>query len=607
LKISDVSLPRDEEVEKRKNGTDNTLDAEKPIGSSTIRFGIVCGGTMFAAWQAACLQKLLDLGYVKLALLIVEKDDNSSVFTSKRMRKLKLREVLWSVYHNFFVKRRSRALHMVDMSGKLAQVPSMSCEVAYKEKSYQYFSEHDVREIRKHNLDFILQFGSSNVRGEILNSSRFGIWAFHHGDEQKYRGAPPGFWEIYKGDNVTGATLQRLTDRPGEGIILKNGFFKTIGTSYTRNIDATYFGSVDWPAQVCIDIRNGAGYYLEASSSQTMAPIFCEPSNLQVLIFSVRVVFNILKVLYDRLLFYDEWGIGIVDKPANVFLKPGVRPEVQWLPPSIITEYGADPFVIRKGNHLHLFFEQFDFRMSKGCISTTRLSKTSMPQSKVAINEPFHMSYPYLLQHEGEIYCVPETYQAKQVRLYKAIDFPESWVLVKNLIEGAAVVDSTIFQHNGYWWLFANDGDSCSNFILKVWYAQSLFGPWKPHANNPVKVDIRSARPAGTPFMHNGDLYRPSQDNSKRYGQRIVINRVTCLTPTEFKEEQVCVIEPYLNSPYPDGIHTLSAADQVTIIDGMKHSFVVKSRVMLLCKLRAALACIRQYNAMRCLLRTCDN
>jgi len=589
-------------MEENKNSTDNTFDAEKPIGSSTIRFGIMCRGTTFAAWQASCLQKLLDLDYVELELLIIDKDDNSGIFTFKQIRKLNPRRVLWSVFQ-FFVNRRSWALRMVDMSGKLAQIPSMSCKVASKGKFSQYFSEHDVREIRNYNLDFILRFGFDTVRGEILNSSRFGIWSFHHDDEQKYRGGPPGFWEIYKGDSVTGAILQRLTDRLDRGIILKKGFFKTIETSYTLNRDATYFGSVDWPAQVCIDIRNGVGHYLEASPSQTMAPIFRHPSNLQMLVFSVRVVLNILKVLYDRLLFYDEWGIGVVDKPANEFLTPGARPEVQWLSPSTVTKYGADPFAIQKDNHLHLFFEEYDYRVSKGCISTTRLPQTSILKSKVAINEPFHMSYPYLLWYEGEIYCVPETYQAKQIRLYKAIDFPESWVLVKTLIEGMAAVDSTIFQYNGHWWLFATDGDSGANFILKIWYAQSLCGPWKPHANNPVKVDIRSARPAGTPFIHNGDLYRPSQDNSKIYGQRIVINRVVCLTPVEFKEEQVSVIESYKNSPYPDGIHTLSAADQVTIIDGMKRSFVVKSRVILMRKVRVALACVKQDNAIRCFSR----
>jgi len=41
----------------------------------------------------------------------------------------------------------------------------------------------------------------------------FGVWSWHHGDEDKYRGGPPAFWEIVNADPVTGALLQRLTER----------------------------------------------------------------------------------------------------------------------------------------------------------------------------------------------------------------------------------------------------------------------------------------------------------------------------------------------------------------------------------------------------------
>ena len=104
---------------------------------------------------------------------------------------------------------------------------------------------------------------------------------------------------------------------------------------------------------------------------------------------------------------------------------------------------------------------------------------------------------------------------------------------------------------------------------------------FSPHAANPVKLDVRSARPAGTPFVHNGHLYRPAQDCSGSYGGKTVINRVIRLTPTEFEEEQVAVIKPYKNSPYPDGIHTISVAGNMTIIDGAKKVFVGKSLSML--------------------------
>ena len=59
-------------------------------------------------------------------------------------------------------------------------------------------------------------------------------------------------------------------------------------------------------------------------------------------------------------------------------------------------------------------------------------------------------------------------------------------------------------------------------------------GPWKPHKRNPVKSDVRNSRPAGRLFYWNGDLYRPAQDSSQRYGYAMSINRVLRLTPDEF-------------------------------------------------------------------------
>jgi hypothetical protein len=183
------------------------------------------------------------------------------------------------------------------------------------------------------------------------------------------------------------------------------------------------------------------------------------------------------------------------------------------------------------------------------------------------------MSYPYLFEHKGEIYCIPEIYQAREVCLYKAEEFPHKWVKVATLIKNIAAVDSTVFEYQGRWWLTCSDFDQDPFLTLFVWHAPDLFGPWEPHACNPVKIDIGSARPAGTPFVHNGQLYRPAQDSSKAYGGRIIVNRVVRLTPTEFKEEQVAVIEPEKNGPYPDGVHTISSVGNFTLIDGKRFMF----------------------------------
>ncbi|MFP3900239.1 MAG: hypothetical protein ACLFXM_05250, partial [Acidimicrobiia bacterium] len=104
---------------------------------------------------------------------------------------------------------------------------------------------------------------------------------------------------------------------------------------------------------------------------------------------------------------------------------------------------------------------------------------------------------------------------------------------------------------------------------LHVWHAADLVGPWSPHRRNPVKMDVRSARPAGTPFVVDGVLHRPAMDNSRTYGGRVVINRVVELTPDTFEERPAAVVPPF-PGPFGRGIHTLAAAGPVTIVDGKR-------------------------------------
>jgi hypothetical protein len=551
-----------------------------------LRFGIMCNGTSFRSWEALCLQKLLVLENVEPALLIMNDSPVTASGNWKKLWKLSqikyLRVLFWYVYDYLIVNRRSKANQPVDMTSTLSQLPSIKCKVMRKGRFSQYFSEPDIAQIRKYDLDFILRFGFNIIRGEILKAASFGVWSFHHDDEEKYRGGPPCFWEIYNGDHVTGAILQRLTDRLDSGIILKKGFFQTINTSYVRNRDAVWVDSAEWPAQVCIDIQNGNDDYLYASPSLTSSHIFCIPNNLQMVLFLLKISKNFIQKLYKSL-FCDQWNIGIVNAPIHVFLKSAARPQVQWLPEPARKRFFADPFAVCQDNVVNILFEDYDYRTSKGCISAASFVSGKLEFTpKVVINTPFHMSYPYLFEYNNQIYCVPETSENREVCLYKAKEFPRSWVRVATLISNFAGVDSTIFQFDNRWWLLAMDASDGPYHKLKVWHATDLLGPWESHMSNPVKVDIRSARPAGTPFMYDGHLYRPSQDCSETYGGKVIINRVIRLTPTEFKEEQLTSVNPYENSPYSDGLHTISAAGSITLIDGKKAVFIGRNLSMLI-------------------------
>lgn len=141
------------------------------------------------------------------------------------------------------------------------------------------------------------------------------------------------------------------------------------------------------------------------------------------------------------------------------------------------------------------------------------------------------------------------------------------------LVDGIGILDPTLFQWDGRWWLFGTDRRRGSNTSLRAWWAPTISGPWTPHASDPLVVDVNAARGAGTPFVHEGALYRPVQRCSPRYGAAVGIFRVDRLDPDGFAQTQVAIVEPDPNGPFPDGLHTISAVGDVTLVDGNRRRF----------------------------------
>lgn len=559
-----------------------------------LRIGIMCNNMVFEAWQANCLKKLIENENIKISLLIINGGMNGQVPIgnaltrfykadfNEKMEKIKRfisKKRLWNLYKKYYVDRRVKATMPIDMSCLLNEVPQIICKTTLKGKYSQHFDESDFLKISEYKLDVILRFGFSIIKGSILKAAQYGVWSFHHDDEEKYRGGPPCFWEIYHNDPVTGAILQRLTDRLDGGIILYKGYYRTLG-SYIKNKNRTYFGSAEWPAIICNKILSNHNIQFKDLPSTTKAPVYLAPTNKQMCIFFLKKIKSILSGRIKNLFFEkrDIWNIGISNCPINTFLSSSLLPEIHWLPEKGHSQFIADPFVIKKSGKTFIFAERYSYLSNKGeIVYMESLDNNTFSSPRKAIDLAGHASYPYLLRYRDEVYCIPETSSLKEINLYKASNFPKKWEQVRTLIGNIQASDATIIFYKGFWWLFCIiHTDYHSHESLFIWYSPDLFGSWQPHLLNPVKTDIRSARPAGTPFIYNDDLYRPAQNCSLSYGGSVAINRVIEISPTTFHEEIAAIVSPPKLHQYFKGLHTISHTDNITVLDAKKEIWIRK-------------------------------
>ncbi len=428
--------------------------------------------------------------------------------------------------------------------------------------------------LRALDLDFILNFACSSACGPILDVARWGLWSFREDDLSRAARTPPEFWTLYNRLHTTDAALCQLGPSPGSSRRLRWGRLRAIRSNYALHIDRLYAEMAEWPAWVCGVLMRDPGRLSTFEKVLDVAHVPAAPSATQERSFAGRIAGRRLRRALRRPLYREEWNVGIVQQPIETLAQCGGTPEINWLQQGEAPAFWADPFGLEEFGQRWIFFEAFDYDEERGWIAATALSDSNAPSEPYPIwRWPFHTSYPFLFRHDGEIYCIPETSEANSVRLHRALRFPKEWEEVTCLIEDCAVVDASVFRFADRWWLTCADASGDAATRLLLYHADELAGPWRAHRHNPLKVDVASARPAGAPFVVDGVLYRPAQDCSTGYGARVVVHRVDRLDLEGFDEHAVSVVEPAASGPYPDGLHTLSALGDCTLVDGRRMTF----------------------------------
>jgi hypothetical protein len=541
-----------------------------------LRFGISCDRAGLARWQADVIRRLRGDGAVLVVRIMVDGTHPTSASDPT---------ILWRLYRRGLLERLATTQQRVDATDVLGQVPVVRWSPQVLDDATLHIDAADVQEVERHDLDFILAFVPRRLSGAVLTAARYGVWSFHHGVPDAGLAAPC-FVEVRDRVEVVEVRLQRTAQCPEDDAVLHRGWVRIVPHSYALTVERAHRATIGWVSRICRELRE-TGRLTEAEqerpqaggSDQARAETVGTVGGVAVASFVVRQAYRKAVRVLRAMVRHEQWGVGIVDTPIESFLRPDSLPPATWLPNPSSRHYVADPFGLSNGKSPVLLVEAFDYLRRRGHVATISPSHVNDIDLRPIFPPDGHMSYPYLFTWRGDVYCTPESCAQRNVTLWRAVDFPHKWERVCTLVDDFPAADPTVVRHEGRWYLFCTDDDLGTDSNLHIFYAEDLTGPWHPHALNPVKTDARSARPAGTPFIVDGRLYRPAQDGSTRYGGALVVNEVTALTPTTFREAVISQVAPDPNGPFPKGLHTLAAVGAATVIDGKRERLIPLSLI----------------------------
>lgn len=188
-----------------------------------LRMCLLLGNEAVPEWFAQSLETALETSNVELSLVVQTRapSSNSIGLLSDILQKKSWTIVaaLQKVSETLFgPPEYAKARKITDIKG-LEDVPRHRTTVMSPDE-YGFKFDDETIDAVTNAADVVLHFGIGILRGDILNSPKYGVIGFHHGDLRAYRGGPPGLWEFIHGRSETGVTVQQFTETLDGGVVL---------------------------------------------------------------------------------------------------------------------------------------------------------------------------------------------------------------------------------------------------------------------------------------------------------------------------------------------------------------------------------------------------
>lgn len=443
-------------------------------------------------------------------------------------------------------------------------------KVKLDDLNLKIFDNLDLIQLKNQNIDFLIFLNDNHINKDFIEVSKFGALILRKYDNRFIESDVVGFWETYLNKPTIGFSINQILPNNKLEHVIFRGNFRT-RSLWNENKAIIDKKSIKFLKTTLLKFSEGKIIDKLKEKNLNQKNFRKKPSLLNLIKYIFKEYTKVLKSRFNQYIgIKKKWSVSFVNESKiEIDFKKLITIKN---PPN---RFLADPFVIKKNNRNICFVEDYCFKKKRAKISAYELFKNDYKKIGTALEEDFHLSFPFVFKHNQEIFMIPETGEVNEIRLYKCINFPLEWRFQKTLIKNIDAVDTVVFKKEDKWYLLSN---VCSSFInehdseLHLYTSKNLFGNnWSKSENNPIILDSEKARNGGF-FSFQNSYYRVNQVHKKnQYGYSLKINKINLINENLYQEKEVNEFKPiFINSI--KGTHHFQMNEEFSVIDHLSIS-----------------------------------
>ncbi|MDD5394564.1 MAG: hypothetical protein PHE17_16235 [Thiothrix sp.] len=527
-----------------------------------FKVALVVDGEYVSAWQHLMLERLLAVTGVSVTALIFRQPEIPSFFQG--LSQYLLNGLRWFDARVFQCPVTAlRQQSVLDILGDITVCDAGS-------PRYQQL-------LMDTSVDVALDLTGQAPLAEMLAWAKYGVWRHFYGNPAVLRDSQVGVREYIGKQPEIVCGLERVVSGSGMPEWLFYATTSTDRLSISRSMERTLWKMADFmPQRVQELMQLGESRFVRnAQVRATHFPLAQAYADVPASVWMVlrvlgRYPLNFMIKLYKSMFRAEQWVLLLGERQCVSDASVLVHFR-KLMPPR--DRFWADPFVVEHANENYIFFEELVYARGVGHLSYIKLNPDGSHTEPVKVLErPYHLSYPFIFKHQGQYYMIPETAANHSIELYRCEEFPHRWVFEKILMGNVEAYDTTLFEHQGLWWMFTSmrHHEKClPNEALYLFYADTPFTTqWQPHPQNPIVTQAANARPAGSIIEENGYLYRPAQNCAGAYGRGLNLNLIRQWDTTDYQEDIVGYCLPEGKHDM-NGVHTFGVSSTVSVSDAL--------------------------------------